>query len=106
MKQVRDFLESFIIVVLVVAGLVGISYHMFRGGGWFEAALGRFAAFVFERPTVSIPIVLGVILVLAYLHDRRMAKGTHGKRLPTLILYALMAAGAYFIGHYAIVGTL
>ena len=105
MKQIRDFLESFVVVVLVIAGLVGVSYHVFRAGGWFDAALSRFMEFIFQRPAVSIPVVLGVVFVLAYWHDRRMAKGMHGKRLPTLVLYALMAAGAYFIGRYAIVGT-
>ena len=106
MKLLREFLESFVVVVLVIAGLVGISYHTFKGGGWFEAAFGRFMQFIFERPSVSVPIILAVSFALAYWHDKRVAKGKHGKRLPTFILYVLMAAGAYFIGRYAIVGTL
>lgn len=106
MKQFLDMLESFVIIVLVIAGLAGLSYRVFRGGGWFEAALERVAAIVFQNLAVSVVVAVGVIIPLVIWHDRRAAKGVHGKRLPTIILYLLMAAGAFFIGHYAVVGTL
>lgn len=106
MRHFLDMLESFVILVLVIAGLVGLSYRMFRGGGWFEAALERVAEIVFQNVTVSVLVAAGVIIPLIIWRDRRAAKGMHGKRLPTIILYLLMAAGAYFIGHYAVVGTL
>ena len=39
MKLIRDFLESFVIVVLVIAGIGGILYHLFRQAGWGTLAL-------------------------------------------------------------------
>ncbi len=105
MKQFLDVLESLVIVVLVIAGLVGLSYRTFRGGGWFEAALERIAAIVFQNVTLSVLVAIGIIVPLVIWYDIRTAKGIHGKRLPTIILYLLMAAGVYFIGHYAVVGT-
>lgn len=105
MKQLLTFLESFVIVALVVAGLVGLSYHAFRGGGWFDAALGHIAEFVFQNMTAS--IIIGSVVAIAFViwHDRYLSKGIYNKRLPTIILYVLMAAGVYFIGRYAIVGS-
>ena len=106
MKHILDFLESFVLIILVLAGLVGLSYRMFRGGGWFESALQRVAEIVFQNVTLSIVVATGVIIPLVIWHERRAATGAHGKRLPTIILYALMAAGVFFVGHYAIRGTL
>lgn len=105
MKQVRDFLESFIVVVLVIAGLVGLTYHTFRVGGWFEGAMEYIAELVFSNPYVSVPVGIVVVIALAWWHERRLARGTHSKRLATIVLYALMAAGVYFLGRYVLVGS-
>lgn len=106
MKQFLAFLESFVIVVLVLAGLVGLSYHVFRGGGWFDSAFEKVAEFVFLNVTVSIVVGLTALIVFVLWNERRLAKGMYGKRLPTIILYVFMAAGAFFIGRYALLGTL
>lgn len=105
MKQYFDILESFVVIALALAGLVGTSYHMFRDGGWMESIFGNFLKFHFDNPMVAIPVTVLIVVIAMLLHDKRIAKGRPSK-LPTLLLYALMAAGAYFIGHYAIRGTL
>lgn len=106
MKQFLVFLESLVIVALVVAGLVGLSYHAFRGGGWFDAAFERLAEIVFQNVTVS--IIVGSIALVAFVmwYERHITKGVYNRRLPTIVLYVLMAAGAYFIGRYALFGSL
>lgn len=106
MKQFLVFLESLVIVVLVVAGLAGLSYNVFRGGGWFDAAFERLAAIVFQNVTVS--IIIGSVALIAFVmwHERHVAKGTYNTRVPTIVLYVLMAAGAYYIGRYALFGSL
>ena len=105
MKQYLEFLESFVVIALAIAGLVGASYHMFREGGWVDTLLGGFVRFHFENPMVAIPITALVTVIVMVLRERRIAKGKPSK-VPTIILYTLMAAGAYFIGHYALRGTL
>lgn len=105
MKHYLEILESFVAIALAIAGLVGASYHMFRDGGWIDSILGNFVKYHIQNPMVAIPVTAVVILIAIVLHERRVAKGKPTK-VPTLILYTLMAAGAYFIGHYAIVGTL
>lgn len=105
MKQFLEFLESFVVIALAIAGLVGASYHTFREGGWFDTLLGGVMRFHFENPMVAIPITALVIVIVMALRARRIAKGSRSK-VPTIILYTLMAAGVYFIGHYALRGTL
>jgi hypothetical protein len=105
LKHYLEILESFVAIALAVAGLVGTSYHLFQDGGWFDTLFGRLLRYQFEKPMVAIPVTAAVIIVAIVVHRRRVAKGKATK-VPTIILYTLMAAGAYFIGHYAIVGTL
>ena len=105
MKQYLEYLESFVAITLAIAGLVGASYHMFRDGGWIDTIFGRIVRYQFENPMVAIPITALVVVIVMVARQHRIAKGKPSK-VPTLLLYTLMAAGVYFIGHYAIVGTL
>lgn len=106
MKQFYAFLESFVIVMLVVAGLVGLSNSVLRAGGWFDAFLEWLAPVFFTNVTASL-IIGGIALVaFAWWHDRRLSKGAYNKKIPTVVLAVLMIAGVYYIGRYAILGTL
>ena len=106
MKQFYAFLESFVIVMLVVAGLVGLSNSVLRAGGWFDAFLEWLAPVFFTNVTASL-IIGGIALVaFAWWHDRRVSKGAYNKKIPTVVLAVLMIAGVYYIGRYAILGTL
>ena len=105
MKQIVEFLESFVIVGLVLAGIAGISYNLFREEGWIEGFLGNILNFNIQYPLIAIPVTIGAI-VMFRLWSRD--KVVHGKtsKLPNLILYTLVIAGAYYIGRYAITGGL
>lgn len=106
MKHFLTFLESFVIVVLVAAGIVGLFYNMFRGGGWFDAAFARVMEIVFTNVTAS--IIIGSVVLVAFVmwYERHITKGTYNKRIPTYVLYVLIAAGIYYVGRYALVGSL
>ena len=106
MKLIRDFLESFVIVVLVIAGIGGIFYHMFRQAGWGTVVIDKAFELYFLHPVPMISATVVAIMAGVFWHERRTAKGKYNKKLPTYVLYVLMAAGAYFIGRYAIRGTL
>jgi len=100
------FLESLVTVVLVVAGIAGLFHSFLRAGGWFDAVLDYIAPIVFTNVTASI-IVGGIALIaFAWWYDRHVTKGSYNKRIPTIVLYVLMAAGVFYIGRYAVLGTL
>lgn len=105
LKRTVEFLESFVIIGLVLAGIAGISFNLFRDDGWIEAALGNIFDLNVQYPLIAIPVTIGAIVMFRLWSRDRVI---HGKtsRLPNLILYSLVIAGAYFVGHYAITGTL
>lgn len=105
MKLVRDFLESFVIVVLVIAGIGGMLYHIFRQAGWGSALLDRLFELYLLHPGVMIPVTVVAVIAVVVWYDWRMATGKYNRKFPTYVLYALMAAGVYFIGSYAVRGT-
>jgi hypothetical protein len=106
LKLIRDFLESFVIVVLVIAGMGGILYHVFRQAGWGAILVDKALELYFLHPVVMIPVTVVTIVGGVMWHDYRAARGKYNKKVPTYVLYALMAAGVYFIGHYAVRGSL
>lgn len=105
MKQVFEYLQSFATIGLILTGLGGLSYHMFRDGGWIERGLGKIWDFGFEYPLMAIPVVVGAIIFGNLLRHDRLTKGRKS-RLPDLIIYSLMAAGVFFIGRLLITGSL
>ena len=106
MKLIRDFLESFVIVVLVIAGIGGILYHLFRQAGWGTVIVDKTLELYFLHPAPMITATIVAIVGGVVWHERRAATGKYNKKFPTYVLYALMAVGVYFIGRYAIRGTL
>jgi len=39
LKQIYEFLESFVVIALVLAGMASISYHLFREDGCWKRLL-------------------------------------------------------------------
>jgi hypothetical protein len=105
LKQIVEFLESFIIVGLVLAGITGISYNLFRADGWIAVALGKLVDAEVQYPLIAIPVTLGAIVMFRLWSRDRVIHGKTSK-LPNLVLYALVIAGAYYVGRYAITGGL
>ena len=105
MKQIVEFLESFVIVGLVLAGIAGISYNLFRDEGWIEAALGNLWDFNIQYPLIAIPVTIGAVVMFRLWSRDRVIHGKTSK-LPNLVLYSLVIAGAYYVGRYAITGSL
>jgi hypothetical protein len=105
LKKVWEYLESFVVIALIVAGLAGFLYNLLREGGWLGTALGEFWEFQFTNPVISVVGIAVLVALFVWWRDRRVALGRIS-RLPSFAIYALMAAGAYYIGHYAIHGTL
>ena len=105
MKQVFEYLQSFVTIGLILSGLGGLSYHLFRDGGWVEKGLGKLWDFGFEYPLMAVPVIIGAFVFGNMWRNDNLTKGRKS-RLPDLIIYSLMAFGAYFIGHYLYTGSL
>jgi len=105
LKQILEYIESFATVVLVLAGIGGISFHLFRDDGWLEMAFGNIFELHVQYPLIAIPVTFAAIIMIRMWRQNLLA---HGKlrQLPNIFIYTLMAVGVYFIGYFWINGSL
>ena len=96
MKQILDYLTSFITIALVLAGLGGVSYNMFREGGWVGTIFNKFVDVQLDNPMIAIPVTIGTVVVGKMWYDHQIAKG-HTSKMPDVLIYVIMAAGVFFL---------
>ncbi|HEX9687128.1 MAG TPA: hypothetical protein VGA25_14890 [Burkholderiales bacterium] len=104
MKQYLEWAESVAVIVLVLFGIGGFSYHLFRDNGWIEIALGNLWGVSVHYPLIALPVIVGAIYLGKLWNQSRIAHGRSTK-LPDLVIYTLMASGAVFIGRYLWLGN-
>ena len=105
MKQYLEYAESFAVIVLVLFGITGFSYHLFRDEGWIEAALGNVWNVTVQYPLIALPVIVAGVILGKTCNQSRLAHG-RTSQLPDFVIYALMAAGAVFIVRYFWFGNL
>jgi len=103
LKQFFAVIESLITIVLVLAGVIGISYRSFRDGGWFMQGFGKVVDAYVTYPLIAIGVTVALYFVYRAWH-LGMTQGRGGKKFD-FVVYALMASGIYFIGFYVINGN-
>ena len=105
MKEALAYLESFVVMALVLTGLAGLGYNLFKDGGWLEKFFGNVWGYTMQYPLIVIFVIAGAIVFFRWVRHDRITRG-HKRLAPTIVLYSIMAAGAYFIGYFALYGTL
>lgn len=105
MKQVLEYVTSFVTIALVLAGIGGVSYHMFKENGWLGLILGKVWNLQVANPVIAIPVTIGVLFLGKLWYDHNRAKG-HTSKLPDVVIYVVMAVGAFFIYRLVVKGTL
>jgi hypothetical protein len=97
MKRIAEEMQIYLTFALLVIGIVGLTWEVFRDNGWLEQAF----EIVFDQNTkeslMAAPIIGGILLVvIAFIHGDL---GEAGKKSPFtgLIFYLLIASGVYFL---------
>jgi len=104
MKTIFEYTQSLIVMALVLAGLAGISYNLFREDGWVEKAVGDIWTLQLQYPLIAIPLTIGAVVLLNMFFKGNLVRGRKSA-LPDVLLYMMMAAGAYYIALYLIKGS-
>jgi hypothetical protein len=104
-KQYLEYVESFAVIVLVLFGITGFSYHLFKDDGWIEAVIGNVWNVSFQYPLIALPVIVAAVYLGRMWNQSRIAHGRFSK-LPDLLIYALMASGVVFIARYFWFGNL
>ncbi len=103
MKQVLSALESFVTIVLVLAGLAGLCFQTFRENGWLSQGFGKLTDTLIDFPVIALGLMVAMFFSFRSIQN---AAASRGGRVFDLIVYALMAAGTYFIAQYVLKGAL
>ena len=104
MKQILDYVTSFITIGLVIAGLGGVSYNMFREGGWLGTLFNKFVDVQVDNPVFAIPVTIGAVFLGKMWYDHQIAKG-HTSKMPDVFIYVIMAAGAFYLWRFFSTGS-
>ena len=86
-------------LVLLIAGVVGFAYNMFKANGWLSMGFAELS-----KSFTTFFIGGAALLAVLYFADKMFsAKTADGKasNKGDIILYAMMIAGAYFIFKFA-----
>lgn len=89
-------------VILVIIGLLGISFDIFRDHGILKQLLGHMIKS--QLGLASIP----VLLIGLYIANRAMSSPTDGKEsfIGNMPLYLMMSVGLYYVYQYATTGSI
>jgi len=104
-KQYLEYVESLAVIALVLSGITGFSYHLFKDDGWIEAVIGNVWDASFQYPLITLPVIVAAVYLGRMWNQSRISHGRTSK-LPDLVIYALMASGAVFIFRYFWYGNL
>jgi len=103
-KQYLEYLESFVVIALVLFAIGGISYHLFRDNGWVETLAGNLWDVSIQYPLIALPVIVAAVFLGRKWNEARIMHG-RATQLPDYFIYVLMAAGLVFIGRYLWYGS-
>jgi hypothetical protein len=95
-KQIWEYVQAFLTIILLLAGIGGVAWHMVKEDGWLSTGLGKLWDVQMENPVVAIPLTIAALFIGKLWYDHNRAKG-RTSRLPDALIYVIMAAGVYFI---------
>ena len=103
MKNVLQEVMAFLSFTLILIGIGGVSFEMFRENGLLE----RFLDIVWEtevrQPLLIIPTVGGALVLTSVVLRGGLTPGKNGKGiLSNALIYLCMACGAYYAYQWVI----
>lgn len=98
-KESFQLILSLIYVAFVIAGISGISYSLFRPGGWVSNWLGNIWSMEMHYLVMAIPIfVISIVVIKKWLNG--IFASSKGDTVVNLLMGVLLLAGVYFSGSY------
>ena len=95
MKKIIDEIMAYITFTLILIGIGGLSLEIFKEGGLIERFLGVVWDAESRHPLLITPILGGALLLVSIFLRGGLTKGK-GSPLNNLLVYVLMACGAYY----------
>lgn len=105
MRALLTLLGSFLVGALVLLGIGGVAYHLFRDGGWISQGLGALWEAHYEAPVMTIILIVAALFVVKTLHSAQVG-GKRESKVPDFVLFAFIATGIFFFGRWLTTGQI
>lgn len=103
MSPLFTLLGSVLVGGLVLLGIGGVTYHLFREDGWLSQGLGALWEAHYQAPVMTIVLIIGALFVIRTLHTAQVG-GKRESKAPDFVLFAFIAVGIYFFGRWLTTG--
>lgn len=105
MKPLFTLLGAILVGTLILLGIGGAAYHLFRDDGWISQGLGALWNAQYQAPVITVVLIVAAIFVFRALY-RAQIGGKRNSKLPDLVLFAFIIAGIYFLGRLLATGSI
>lgn len=90
-------LGSLLVGALIMLGIGGTAYHLFRENGLLSRALGALWNAQYEAPAMVVILIIAAFFVFKALRGVQVGNRNES-RIPDFILFAFIATGIFFLG--------
>ncbi len=97
MKSLFNTLGSILVGALIMLGIGGTAYHLFRENGLLSQGLGALWRAQYEAPMMTVVLILAAFFVVKALRGAQVGNKRDSK-IPDFILFAFIATGIFFLG--------
>jgi len=97
MRAIFTMIGSVLVGALVLLGIGGLVFHMFRDDGWVAQGLGAIWEAQYKAPLMTVILIVAGLFVVRQLHSAQIG-GKRGSVVPDLVLLTFVATGIYFLG--------
>lgn len=105
MKALFTLLGSILVGGLVLLGIGGVAYHLFRDDGWLSKGLGALWEAHYQAPVLTLILVIAAFFVIKTLHSAQIG-GKRESKIPDFVLFAFIAVGIFFLGRWLTTGSI
>jgi len=105
MRAILTMFGSVLVGALVLLGIGGTTYHLFRDDGLISQGLGAIWEAQYKAPVMTIVLIVAALFVVKTLHSAQIG-GKRNSIVPDLVLFIFIATGIYFLGRLIAYGEL
>lgn len=98
-------LGSLLIGALVLLGIGGMAYHLFRDDGLIAQGMGALWEAHYQAPVMTVILIIAAIFLIKKLHLAQIG-GKRQSGIPDFVLFAFIAIGIFFLGRLVTTGQL
>lgn len=99
------FLGSLVVGALILLGIGGLAYHLFRDDGLIAQGLGALWEAHYQAPVIIVILIVAAIFVIRAIY-RAQIGAKRDSKLPDFILFTFIAIGIFFLGRLVTTGQI